>query len=156
MTDMRAELLAWIEGMEKMEQAATPGPWEYDPHLDCSWLRTVGDPYGHGQMHVADVMTRGWGHMTGRGGGLAWTPEKAAAVQEANARILPASRSALPSLLKWARRVVEGHSKDSMPSIPDGWCSACSDGNTTVHWPCPTIREAYEMLIPQPQEREGR
>ena len=45
----------------------TPGPWQVrGPAGD---IDTEGDPYGHGHMCVAYV--RGWGHLTGQGGGCA-------------------------------------------------------------------------------------
>lgn len=71
----------------------TPGPWKVQPVIG-TYIYTAGDPYGHGQMHIADV--RGWGHLTGRGGGCAFDEQKAIGIQTANARLIAAA----PELLK--------------------------------------------------------
>jgi hypothetical protein len=60
------------------------------------WIQTVGEPYGNGPMHVADV--RGWGHLTGRGGGCAFPEDKAIAIQEANARLIATAPELLAAL----------------------------------------------------------
>jgi hypothetical protein len=70
----------------------TPGPYRVDGK---GWIVTEGDPYGHGRMHVADV--RGWGHLTG-GGACNFPPEKAAEIQDANARLIAAPPELLEAL----------------------------------------------------------
>lgn len=65
----------------------TPGPWTAVGPV--GFIFTDGSPYGHGQMHVAQV--RGWGHLTGKGGGCAFDEDKAVAIQEANARLIAAA-----------------------------------------------------------------
>lgn len=47
-------------------------------------------------MHVAEV--RGWGHLTGRGGGCALDETQAVAIQEANAAIISAAPELLAAL----------------------------------------------------------
>lgn len=61
-----------------------------------TWISTEDDPYGHGPMHIADV--RGWGHLTRRGGGCAFTEDKAVAIQNANARLIAAAPDMLAAL----------------------------------------------------------
>lgn len=58
----------------------TPGEWRYEHGI--IWAT---NPYGHGDMHVADP--RGWVHLTGQGS-CAFSPEKAAAIQDANGRLV--------------------------------------------------------------------
>lgn len=73
----------------------TPGPWVV-PSSSCStWISTDGDPYGHGRMHVADA--RGWGHLTGQGA-CGFDSNKAAEIQDANARLIAAAPDMLKAL----------------------------------------------------------
>ena len=81
----------------------TPGPWKnINPY--GGWISTVGDPYGSGPMHIADV--RGWGHLTGKGGGCAFDEDKAVAIQEANARLIAAAPTMLDALKALTERYV--------------------------------------------------
>jgi hypothetical protein len=73
--------------------AATPGPWRVLKAAG-GWIETAGNPYGRGSMHIADV--RGWGHLTGQGGGCAFSEDKAIAIQDANANLIAAA----PELLE--------------------------------------------------------
>lgn len=74
--------------------AHTPGPWRATSPMG-TWIETVGDPYGHGVMHIADV--RGWGHLTGAGA-CSYGEPKAIAIQEANARLIAAAPELLAAL----------------------------------------------------------
>lgn len=78
----------------------TPGPWEVLKPV-TTWIQTAGNPYGRGSMHIADV--RGWGHLTGRGGGCAFGEDKAVAIQEANAKLIAAAPELLAALtaIRW-------------------------------------------------------
>ncbi len=62
-------------------------------------------------MHVADV--RGWGHLTGRGGGCAFSDDKAIAIQEANARLIAAA----PDLLA-AIKSLMAYVDPALPHLP--------------------------------------
>lgn len=79
--------------------SATPGPWRVVPI--GTWISTVDDPYGHGQMHVADV--RGWGHLTGKGA-CALGEAEAIAIQSANGALLAAA----PELLAGLKAILAG------------------------------------------------
>jgi hypothetical protein len=107
----------------------TPGPWQYlkgssETGID-GMLYTVGDPYGHGSMHVADVTVRGWGHMTGVGGGLAWPVPRAAEVQAANARLIAAAPDLLAALYA-VKHAFEGTADQSdEAAIQNAYKRAC-------------------------------
>ena len=79
---------------EAQEPEHTPGRVEV-LEGSAGMVYTVGSPYGHGPMHIADM--RGWGHLTGQGA-CRFTAEKAAAIQDANARRWAASWNALLDL----------------------------------------------------------
>jgi len=77
--------------------AHTPGPWKVMDALRTH-IFTEGDAYGRGPMFVAEV--RGWGHLTGTGGGCAMDYEKAAEIQDANATLIAAAPDLLAVLLR--------------------------------------------------------
>ena len=90
------------------ETTHTPGPWTVIGPVGFVY---ADDPYGHGQMHVAQV--RGWGHLTGRGGGCAFSDKKAATIQDANAHLIAAA----PDLLA-ALKEVASHADDECGFMP--------------------------------------
>jgi hypothetical protein len=91
----------------------TPGPWQVQPVIG-TWIETVGDPYGHGRMHIADV--RGWGHLTGAGS-CRFGEEKAIAIQTANARLIAAA----PDLLAVVRALSEFQCTYETNTQSPGW-----------------------------------
>lgn len=86
--------------------AHTPGPWHVAKGSG-GYVFTDGDPYGCGQMHVAQV--RGWGHLTGKGGGCAFDDDKAIAIQDANARLIAAAPDLLAALHAIRKYVISEH-----------------------------------------------
>jgi hypothetical protein len=74
----------------------TKGPWEV---INGTWV-SAKNPYGHDDMHIADV--RGWGHLTGKGGGCSFSEKKAVEIVDANARLI----SAAPELLNACENVI--------------------------------------------------
>lgn len=75
----------------------TPGSWRFDK--DRGQV-VAADPYGHGEMLIADV--RGWGHLIGSGA-CNHSSEKAAEIQYANGELLAAA----PLLLAEVERLRE-------------------------------------------------
>lgn len=77
----------------------TPGPWKHDGQ----GLKVFAE-----SMNVCDI--RGWGHLTGKGGGLALPEDTAIAIQTANAQLIAAA----PELLDAARLAVDaiGNTRD--------------------------------------------
>jgi hypothetical protein len=82
-------------------EAATPGPWRDGDYGQMVWAT---NPYGHGDMRVADV--RGWGHLTGVGT-CNFTPDKAAEIQDANYAFIAHARTDVPDLLAEVERLNE-------------------------------------------------
>lgn len=74
-----------------MKPKHTPGPWRVGYAAFC---------VDAGPMKICDI--RGWGHLTGTGG-LNLPPEKAKAIQVANANLI----SAAPELLQVAKLILE-------------------------------------------------
>lgn len=85
----------------------TPGPWKAVEGV--GYVFTEGEPYGRGVMHVAQV--RGWGHLTGRGGGCAFDEDKAIAIQEANARLIAAAPDLLAACREFVRKCDVGEAR---------------------------------------------
>jgi hypothetical protein len=84
------------QSVAEKREAHTPGPWFVSGPV--GFVFTEGEPYGHGQMHVAQV--RGWGHLTGKGGGCGFGEDKAIAIQDANAHLIAAAPTMLSALKK--------------------------------------------------------
>ena len=76
-----------------MSETHTPGPWKADKH---AYMVFAENPYKRDDMHVADI--RGWGHLTGKGGGCAMPDDKAEAIQRANANLIAAAPDLLAEL----------------------------------------------------------
>ncbi len=81
-----------LEAIRAREQAATPGPWEADESAPWVWSKASDN-----WMRIADM--RGWGQLTGKGGGLGLSDEVAEAIQNANAEFIAHAREDIPALL---------------------------------------------------------
>ena len=91
-----------------MSAQHTPGPWRV---AEPTGFIYAANPYIGHDMLVAQV--RGWGHLTGTGGGgCAFDEDKAIAIQEANARLIAAA----PDLLA-ALKEAENALADYIPTI---------------------------------------
>lgn len=69
----------------------TKGPWNVSRTMIFA-----ENPYGKDDMHIADV--RGWGHLTGKGGGCGFPDKKAEQIQDANAALIAAAPDLLEAL----------------------------------------------------------
>ncbi len=83
-----------VEEAKRLLEGVTPGEWRVVDPIDSIF---AANPYGRGDMQVADM--RGWGHLTGRGGGCAMDEDKAAAIQHANAVFIASSKRLVTDLL---------------------------------------------------------
>lgn len=82
-------------------EAATPGPWYVCPYT--GWIQSE-NPYGKGEMHLADI--RGWGHLTGKGqGACSMDDDEAYKIQKANAEFIAHARQDIPALLTYIDEV---------------------------------------------------
>lgn len=81
---------------------STPRPWKLNEHCK-TMIWTEGDPYGHGQMRIADI--RGWGHLTGQGA-CRFSEDKAAAIQDANAELIVRSVNSHQALIEALKGLV--------------------------------------------------
>jgi hypothetical protein len=91
--------------MSPKGKGPTPGPFEAMEGLP-EWITTVGSPYGHGPMHVADLTIRGWGHLTGTGA-CRLSPEEASAIMDANRRMFIAAPILLAKVRNDQRLLLE-------------------------------------------------
>jgi len=76
----------------------TPGPWTYSNDMGCPMVWA-------GSMRICDV--RGWGHLTGAGA-LNLPEEKAAAIQDANGRLITAAPDLLQALKFFQKCMAHG------------------------------------------------
>jgi hypothetical protein len=67
-----------------------------------------------GRMKVCDI--RGWGYLTGKGGGLALQNSEAEAIQLANARLIAAAPELYEALAQ-ARQVLATYQPESAPTF---------------------------------------
>ncbi|MBK6942485.1 MAG: hypothetical protein IPH13_20105 [Planctomycetes bacterium] len=102
-----------------------PGPYTYN---DYGEILVAANPYGHGEMHVADL--RGWGHLTGRGSACGFTEEKAAAIQDATGRMLAKAPGMMALVSRIAQRPCTVFRNfgcaEGLPHDPDRWCDPCT------------------------------
>lgn len=86
-------------------------PWKVDALGMSVWGRDARDG---GDSKIADI--RGWGHLTGTGGGLALSEDVAEAVQRARGHILAAAPELLAAA-RLARHALDGLMGDT--DLPD-------------------------------------
>jgi hypothetical protein len=94
----------WAD-LERLAKAATQhvtGDWHHDKPETWIW---AGDPRG-GRVHIADI--RGWGYLTGRGGGLGLDETPAFDQQKAWGRFIAAANpAAILELIAAARTATQ-------------------------------------------------
>ena len=121
------ELTDWLDHTQKLDQAATPGPWVWS-EPDPEW---TGDYYGVWERDE-DMPPVAATHAPGEYG-------------KADAEWIAHARTALPAAVAALRAVADLHQPDAC------WadrldCGACSSYDECVQWPCPTITAIQDTL----------
>jgi hypothetical protein len=112
MAGISDERLEELEADLARASALAPLPWKNDqPEL---WVQSAPTTDGR-SMHVADI--RGWGHLTGRGGGMALEDDVAFQHQKDWAALIVSAVNALPALIA-ELKALRGGQRD--PSPPNG------------------------------------
>ena len=121
------ELTDWLDHTQKLDQAATPGPWVWS-EPDPEW---TGDYYGVWERDE-DMPPVAATHAPGEYG-------------KADAEWIAHARTALPAAVAALRAVADLHQPDAC-WIDRLDCGACSSYDECVQWPCPTITAVTEAL----------
>jgi hypothetical protein len=123
-SDLRAEILSWLETQENLCAAATLGPWAFSPQRGkpghC-FQAQVWRPDGES---LADMDA---------------TPTEGEA--SANAALFAASRTVLPLALSALRSVVEEHREDQSGCLADACCATATGPGE-----CPEILRIHKAL----------
>ena len=122
------ELTDWLDTTQRLDGAATPGPWETveDTGRRGHIAAPVDDPEeGKFVTHCEECM----GYV----------------LNAANAEWIAHARTALPAAVAALRAVADLHQPDTcwMDRLD---CGACSSYDECVQWPCPTITAITEAL----------
>lgn len=131
--DLHVRVLAEIDRLHAVEQAATAGPWRRHD----TWL-----PHGG---YAATVMS-------GHGSGIdirAWLPtfNHEPGLRERNvvadAALIADARNTFPGLLAIARDVLVNHRPGQ-----DGWCGSCDENpcRPRQSWPCPDAQAVLDAV----------
>lgn len=125
---MSDDVRAWLDHTQKLDQAATPGPWVWS-EPDPEW---TGDYYGVWERDE-DMPPVAATHAPGEYG-------------KADAEWIAHARTALPQAVAALRAVIELHAP-FQASRP--FCRVCTEADDTAYplpWPCPTITAIQDTL----------
>lgn len=136
----------WIAQREQLEDAATEGPWHWEPPSGDDWPQ-------HDESLVTkdgDAVLMGWGYDAS---GIDGDPADQAFIADARTA-LPAAVAALKAVLELHRLNREGDGNcqgytSSGYGYLDRWCVECSDQSSREYgtpWPCPTVRAVEDVL----------
>ena len=122
------ELTDWLDTTQRLDGAATPGPWVWS-EPDPEW---TGDYYGVWERDE-DMPPVAATHAPGEYG-------------KADAEWIAHARTALPQAVAALRAVIELHAP-FQAGRP--FCRVCTEADDTAHplpWPCPTITAIQDTL----------
>ena len=128
---MSGDVRAWLDHTQKLDQAATPGPWVWS-EPDPEW---TGDYYGVWERDE-DMPPVAATHAPGEYG-------------KADAEWIAHARTALPAAVAALRSVLDMHVKvvtDRHVAGPTAVCEPCSEDRMFAVWPCPTIQAIQDTL----------
>ena len=128
------ELTDWLDTTQRLDGAATPGPWETveDAGRRGHITAPVDDPEeGAFVTHCEECM----GYV----------------LSAANAEWIAHARTALPAAVAALQAVLDLHANDTEYGSPsEPMCEECnranSEGLTYIEWPCPTVTAITEAL----------